>query len=245
MLDFIPVAPGWVVLLVAAGAVVAGWLALRVHRARLAVAAARPVPIGEAVAGRVALIGAAEPAGGAPLQAPLSGQPCVWYRYRVEAQRIDRRNDRDEELWEETSRGVSGAPVILRDRTGAARIEPQGAGMAGVPRRVWTGDSPWPAGRPQPGAEESRTNTAGTWRYTEEIIPPGAMLFVIGAMAPQGGARDAAPKVVRAPENGPFIISTDPPGATARRFGAKAWGITAAAGLAAVAAAGLMLRWAL
>jgi hypothetical protein len=101
----------------------------------------------------------------APLAAPFSGIPCVYYRYLVEQEKTRRRVGRS---WETIDRGESADPFYLQDPTGTIRVDPAGAET--VLRRSFR-----------------KIDREGGWfrrrkRYTEWWIVAGQRVFVAGTV---------------------------------------------------------------
>lgn len=232
MLDMLDEAPAWAGAVVALIGLVLAAFGAWSWRLCQQVRGARLVSVAGPHAGQgpraVALRGQAETPPEGPLAAPLTGRPCHWFSFRVEALR--KQAGQDQERWVEIERGTSLRPILLRDATGLASIDPAGATMTGTETEGWTSDGPPPAA----GMGEALATIASvaiqgrleTRRYTEEVIPAGAPLFVLGSLTPA----PAGPAAVRAPESGYFAISTLSPEATARRH------LLAAAGQGAGAA---------
>jgi len=82
-----------------------------------------------AAQGYVRLTGRAQPLGLKPLRAPLTGRPCVWWKYSIQS-----RNARPES-------DTSTEPFTLTDEAHSCVIDPQGADVEPSERRVWSGDS--------------------------------------------------------------------------------------------------------
>lgn len=87
-----------------------------------------------------------------PLRAPLSAQPCCWYRYDIE-----RRAGRDK--WEHVDGGESVAHFLLVDDSGQCIVSPDGAEVLYTERNRWV---------------------EGEHRYTEELLLPERALYAIG-----------------------------------------------------------------
>lgn len=102
------------------------------HRRGRAVADTPTSLIASAAQGYVELAGRSRSLPGRPLAAPLSGEPCVWHRYRVE------RYEGDE--WSIEEEGESEAPFMLEDASGACLVLPQGAEMTGLKAATWYND---------------------------------------------------------------------------------------------------------
>jgi hypothetical protein len=82
-----------------------------------------------AAQGYVELHGTGLELAGNPLVAPLSGRPCLWYRYKVEQRSGDR--------WEHLESGVSEACFILNDGTGQCLVDPEGSEVITREHRTW------------------------------------------------------------------------------------------------------------
>lgn len=112
-----------------------GWCARRIGRALSEVPVVRLDATGP---GYIAVQGVAQPLERGPLDSPVSGSPCVWYR-------------------ESRRRGgsvESRFPFLLVDADGRCLVDPTGAEIEGLGGR------------------------------SEEIIAPGASLFVLGELMP-------------------------------------------------------------
>jgi len=136
--------------------------------------------------GRVEVRGRAE--GKGPLEAPLTGHPCVWYRWRIEEEVGDSRHRR----WRTLEHGSSDAwPFFVEDDSGRVLVDPQGAQI----------DAPHDLSRVNPeltGAlggfvQERGIRTHGflgmrrKLRFTEWHIAPGDTLYVLGVAQERGG----------------------------------------------------------
>ncbi len=75
--------------------------------------------VASAAQGYVELRGRGRPLGGLPLRSPLTGLPCLWYRYRVECRR--------EGEWVYEGSGESDASFILDDGSAQCLIDLEGA----------------------------------------------------------------------------------------------------------------------
>lgn len=110
--------------------------------------------------GYVELNGRASDANGFALVAPLSGMPCVWYRYVLECKQGDK--------WVREEAGESPDLLQLDDGSGKCLVDPEGAEVHSRHYRMW-GD--------------------GTYRKKEWIIQSGDDLYVIGDHVTLGGAQ--------------------------------------------------------
>jgi hypothetical protein len=122
-----------------------------------------------AAQGYVRLTGHAHPLGLKALRSPLTGRPCVWWKYSIQS-----RNARPES-------DISTEPFTLTDETHSCVIDPQGADVEPSERRVWSGNSKaelsiWPMSLGSSGLFSRRNED----RYVEEIIFDNAQLSVLG-----------------------------------------------------------------
>jgi hypothetical protein len=85
--------------------------------------------VASAAQGYVELKGKGKPLGGMPLLSPLTGLPCLWYRYRIER----RSNDK----WVYEGGGESDSSFILDDGTGQCLIDPEGAEILATRNDRW------------------------------------------------------------------------------------------------------------
>jgi len=75
--------------------------------------------IASAPQGYIELVGRGQQPPGAGLVSPISGLPCLWYRYRVERKNGDR--------WEYVESGVSHDTFGVDDDSGSVLVDPEGA----------------------------------------------------------------------------------------------------------------------
>jgi hypothetical protein len=115
--------------------------------------------IASAPQGYVELAGQASDADGFALVAPLSGMPCIWFRYLLERRQGD--------SWVRSDAGESTDLMLLTDASGRCLVDPEGAEVHSSHYRRW-GD--------------------GQTRKQEWIIQAGDPLYVIGEHATLGGA---------------------------------------------------------
>src|SRR5512143_4069729 len=95
---------------------------------------------------------------GARLTSPVSGLPCLWYRYRVERRNGDR--------WEHIESGVSHDTFGVDDGSGLMLVDPEGAEILTSRKQV---------------------STAGDYRKTEWTLLEGETIYVIGEHVSLGG----------------------------------------------------------
>lgn len=165
----------------------AGWQFVhRLARARLL----GDVPtsrIRSAAQGFVELYGVLEEGPEGPLQAPLTGKPCLWWRYRIEVE--EKRSGR-EKAWRTVDKGASESPFGLRDATDACLVDPRGAEVRPLTQQRWE------AFREAPIDTLRLMESFGTlvggerlYRYTEERLHAGEPLYALGEFRSSGGGR--------------------------------------------------------
>lgn len=141
--------------------------------------------IRSAAQGYVELYGVLDELPDGQLQAPLTGTPCLWWRFKIEEYDDDGKRKR----WRVIESGVSEALVRLRDATGECLINPKGAEVRPSTRRVWSGSERHPRGLSGSVGLLGMLFSAGSlYRYTEERLHVGQPLYAIGDFRTQGGA---------------------------------------------------------
>lgn len=121
----------------AAGAAYSAWSALQALRRARLIEDTPTAKVRSAPQGYVELWGVGRQMDGPPIIAPLSGLPCVWYRYRVEEQQLFERNGRMEQRWVTVEQGQSDDLFWLDDGTGRVVIDPEGAEVTPKAKDVW------------------------------------------------------------------------------------------------------------
>ncbi len=114
--------------------------------------------IASAPQGYVELVGRGRQPPGEGLLSPISGLPCLWYRYRVERRNGDR--------WEHVESGVSHDTFGVDDGSGQLLVDPEGAEILTSRKQV---------------------STAGGYRKTEWTLIEGETIYVIGEHVTLGG----------------------------------------------------------
>lgn len=114
--------------------------------------------IASAPQGYVELVGRGRQPPGAGLVSPVSGLPCLWYRYRVERKNGDR--------WEHVESGISHDTFGISDGSGLVLVDPDGAEILTSRKQV---------------------SNAGGYRKTEWTLIEGETLYVIGEHITLGG----------------------------------------------------------
>lgn len=128
-----------------------------------------------AAQGYVELIGTQKLMPGEPIRAPLTGRQCTWWEYCIEEKRTSYSRGRSRTRWVTVDRGTSESLFLIRDETGEAVIDPEGAEVTPSASDVWYGSSHWPKGPPAGGSI-----FGGRYRYTEKRMHEGDMLYAIG-----------------------------------------------------------------
>lgn len=113
--------------------------------------------VASAAQGYVELIGRGAPLGGLPVLSPLTGLPCLWYRYRIERRQDDK--------WIADGAGESDASFILDDGTGQCVVDPEGAEMLVARRDAWT---------------------RGDRRYTQWLLIANDAIYALGEFITKG-----------------------------------------------------------
>lgn len=114
--------------------------------------------IASAPQGYIELVGRGRQPPGERLVSPVSGLPCLWYRYRIERKNGDR--------WEYVESGISHDTFGIHDGSGDALVDPEGAEIMTSHKQV--------------------TNSGG-YRRTEWTLIEGETIYVIGEHVTLGG----------------------------------------------------------
>ena len=154
---YLPLRPGWGISLGVVGLTSFwGWLS---NLKRYRIVADTPTSrIASAPQGYIEIVGRGKQPPGVGLVSPLSGLPCLWYRYRVE-----RRNDNH---WEHVESRVSHDTFGVDDGSGSVLVDPDGAEILTSHKQV---------------------SNAGDYRTTEWTLIEGEMIYVIGEHVTLGG----------------------------------------------------------
>lgn len=154
------------------------WLGVHdLHRARLL----DDLPtskVRSAAQGYVELEGWARMMPGEPIYAPLSGQPCAWYSYRIEHRARD--SEGRDRGWRTLESDRSNAIFHLDDGTGCCIIDPEGADVTPAIRLRWRGYTARPGAAPRETGFWARLLSTGSYRYTECRIGEYDRLYAVG-----------------------------------------------------------------
>lgn len=114
--------------------------------------------IASAPQGYIELVGRGRQPPGMGLVSPLTGLPCLWYRYRIERKKGDR--------WEYVESGVSHDTFGVDDGSGLMLVDPEGAEIHTSRKQI---------------------SNAGGYRKTEWTLIEGEAIYVIGEHVTLGG----------------------------------------------------------
>jgi hypothetical protein len=114
--------------------------------------------IASAPQGYIELVGRGQQPPGASLVSPITGLPCLWFRYHIERKDGDR--------WEHVESGISHDTFGLSDGSGHLLIDPEGAEIMTSRKQV---------------------SNAGGYRKTEWTLVEGETIYVIGEHVTLGG----------------------------------------------------------
>ncbi|HEX7030343.1 MAG TPA: GIDE domain-containing protein [Gammaproteobacteria bacterium] len=128
-----------------------------------------------AAQGYVELIGIQKLMPGDPIRAPLTGRQCTWWEYCIEEKRTSWSRGRRRTRWVTIDKACSDSLFLVRDETGEAVIDPEGADVTPSARDRWYGSSQWPKGLPV-----TRSIFGGRYRYTERRMHEDDLLYAIG-----------------------------------------------------------------
>lgn len=168
----------------AAGGLICFWLWFRsLKRARLI----EDTPTSKcrsAAQGYVELVGRQLMMPGEPIRAPLTGKPCTWWSFSIEEKRTSRTGKHTTTRWVSIESETSGELFLVRDDTGDAIVDPDGAEVISEASDVWYGSSVRPTAPPSGGMQFF----GGRYRYTEKRMHEKDNLYAIGLFQSQSKA---------------------------------------------------------
>jgi hypothetical protein len=180
-----PLEVGAGITICAAVGAIAAWLAWRnLHKARTI----EDIPTSKtrsAPQGYVELEGVARLFEGVPLVAPLSGLPCVWYRYQVEEQVRTQDQGKQRFRWNVIDKGESTETFWLEDDTGRVVVDPEGADISPKHKDDWESFSRAAGITRQPDFIVqflSAHSNDSRYRFTEWRINPGDAVYALGLL---------------------------------------------------------------
>ena len=173
----------------AAACVGGGWWCLRrLGQARLL----EDMPtskVRSAAQGYVELYGVLQPGPGESLNAPLTGKPCLWWRYRIEEYHESGKS----KSWRTLESACSEGWLGFADGSGQCLINPLGAEVRPLHRQVWYGDQRHPRGTEDKGLFFTLLgavlDSGKRYRYIEERLHVGEPLYALGEFRTSGGGR--------------------------------------------------------
>lgn len=182
----------------AAGALYACWRAQRSLRRARMIEDIPTAKVRSAPQGYVELEGIGKLLEGPPILAPLSGLPCVWYRYRVEKRQERRARDGlFRTHWVTAEHGTSTEIFCLDDGSGRVIVDPEGAEVTPRHKETWYGHGRNPGGAVPPAAVAAlmqRHAAGGAYRFIEERINQGEKIYALGLLK-NAGSHIGAPDV--------------------------------------------------
>jgi len=163
------------------------WLGLKQLAVARAITDTPTSRIRSAAQGYVAVAGQTESLPDTPKVAPLTQLPSVWWFYEIEKRE---RDDDERTTWGTVSRGTSDHAFLVRDDTAFCQINPDGAKVYPVEKKVWYGSQDWPA--PALGSTGLLGGMFHRFRYTEHRVATGSVIHVMGEFRTEGNGRDVA-----------------------------------------------------
>ncbi len=139
-----------------------------------------------AAQGYVELIGHAEMLEGPKVIAPLTGLPCVWFKYRIEERRRSGKNTN----WRTIDKGRSDAIFLFKDDTGHCVIDPDGADVTVREKKQWFGSTARPLRSEGEKKGVLQFLTSGRYRYTEWRLEEYDHIYAIGWFKTTGGGNE-------------------------------------------------------
>ena len=131
-----------------------------------------------AAQGFVELAGMQHALDGVPLSAPLTGDACTWWDYKIEKQKRTRSSKgHSSTTWVTVEKDTSVGFFNLKDDTGEILVNPMGADVTTSLRRVWYGNARRPSGG---GSSGFGGGLSRRYRYTERIMRPGEPIYALG-----------------------------------------------------------------
>ncbi|HNP26654.1 MAG TPA: GIDE domain-containing protein [Nitrosomonas sp.] len=118
------------------------------------------------------------------LIAPLSGNACVWYTYKIQRYQRSGKNSH----WSTVEEGTSKRSFLIQDNTGICVIDPEGAEVLTEHSRTWYGNTERPK-------QTKNTNIffsvigGRRYRYIEKFIYVHDLIYALGNFKTSGGGR--------------------------------------------------------
>src|SRR5215469_1558307 len=133
--------------------------------------------IRSAAQGYVKVQGTVRSARPVPVAAPLSGQPCVWWDFKVAEKE---RDSRGRTQWRTVESATSIELFVLADDDAECLVGPVKAEVTPSRVNTWYGDSTRPMGGPPPVS--TALFSSGSYRYTESLLAVGDEVCVLGEL---------------------------------------------------------------
>jgi hypothetical protein len=124
--------------------------------------------IRSAAQGYAEFYGVLQPQPDSLIVAPLSGKPCLWWRFKIEEYQADDKK----RSWRVLESGSCESWLQLDDGTGHCLINPRGAEVRPSTREVWQGHLRHPRG-PAKSGWQGLLSSGKRYRYTEERLHAG------------------------------------------------------------------------
>ncbi|PTN11374.1 E3 ubiquitin ligase [Nitrosomonas aestuarii] len=166
-------------------ALICFWLTFRyLKRARL-IEDTPTSKIRSAAQGHVEIKGTVSYGENKELIAPLSGNSCVWYTYKIQRYQRSGKNSH----WSTVEEGTSNKSFLIQDNTGICVINPEGAEILTEHSRTWYGNTEKPK-------QTKNTNnffnviSGRRYRYIEKFIYVHDLIYALGNFKTSGGGRD-------------------------------------------------------
>jgi len=122
-------------------------------------------------------------------RSPLSGLPCLWYKFKIEKRVVsyDSKGHR-RTRWKTIDSGQSESLFLVRDDSGECVIDPEGAEVTPNSSNSWYSDHAGWNG-PLPRSSFITFGSKG-YRLSESRIDIGTDLYLLGRFASVGGVHD-------------------------------------------------------
>lgn len=141
-----------------------------------------------------------------PVAAPVTGEPCLAYRYRVDEHRFAGRRN----VWAPVDYGRGGARFEVDDGSGPTTVDPAGARLDLHDAEAFVLDAD--EERPAPVRELNETiqeaDPDDRLRYREWRLDPGETAYVLGVAEDRASADHLGRVVVgQGDGSGPFVVA--------------------------------------
>ena len=141
--------------------------------------------IRSAAQGYVEITGHARWLPGPEIVAPLSGEKCCWWDFKIEKKRERNLANERRSQWVVIDSGASDELFLIDDGTGQCVVDPVGATVVPDVSRRWRGFHP----RPLQYRKSSWFFGSGDYRYSERLVRYGSWLYAIGRFQAQIASR--------------------------------------------------------